>query len=831
MTDPSRRDVLRLSAVMMSLTQLAACGGGGGGSSPAAAPEPAPPPPVTPPPPTAPPPPSPPAPPAPEPPPVPAPPPVASAGLRQFSLLSATTQTAPFCAGFAFKQGDVPSSGGIAVTGATAQAIVKNRWPDNSVKFAVVAGTAAISAGVAAVVGVGPGTDIAGAALTLSQLQAAMTQSVTIDCGTFGAANWTSGDWVSPFATWVSGPQMSSWVFRKPVGSDAHLVGFLEVRLYVGGAVEVLPWIENGNLMVAGPSNKNATYAFRMGGTQRFSAAIDLPHHCRTPLVSGSNVSHWLGTGFDIVVKHDAAYLQNTGLVPSYLVATTATTAASVTGVPSSYVPLQRGSYPQGMGAGGYSNSIGLLPEWDAVHLTSTATTTYRGVIFNAYSAGRYGHIYRDETATPPHRPPRVSNYALLTIKVPASSPNPGWTTPPLTTGTEPAGWAPSHHPSVGFLAYLLTGWNYHLETLQFANGFNALLEPFNQRDGAAGVWKTTAAGATRHAAWCLRTLAQAVGITPDGDTTFKTEYRNQYAANISGYYHARYIAQSHNPFGFLTPYSDYSNVAGAVAAGATTTVIPCNPGQLGGAPYNLTLSGQYVGQSLTIGGQTRTISAYDASTETLTVSSAFSSAPVSGASFLINDNICFDSPWMGDFFTASLGYAKDLALGLSSADQTKFDAFYAWKARSIIGRLGSTGSTEFLYRDYAPYALAVAPFDSPGGLPLNDSRWNTGAGPWFADWGAIYNATFGGTTPPGGSYPAYASPGPRVVGGLRPFLSPEFPAAEALPAIGYAVKHGLSGATAAYTRLITASNWSGFLTDLAAQPVWAVGPGFGTTN
>ena len=32
------------------------------------------------------------------------------------------------------------------------------------------------------------------------------------------------------------------FTYRRPIGSDAHLVAWLEVRLYAGGAVEVLPW-------------------------------------------------------------------------------------------------------------------------------------------------------------------------------------------------------------------------------------------------------------------------------------------------------------------------------------------------------------------------------------------------------------------------------------------------------------------------------------------------------------------------------------------------------------------------------------------------------------
>jgi hypothetical protein len=748
---------------------------------------------------------------------------VQSTGARQFKLVSATSQTAAFCVGFALRKGDIPSGSGVAVTGATAQVTLKNSWPDGSAKFVVVAGTAPLVGGVAATVALAAGAATSGTALTTADLQAAMVQPVSVGCGSFGSASWSGNDWASPFEVWVVGPRMSSWIYRKPIGSDAHLVAWLEVRLWDTGAVEVLPWVENGQLLVTGPTNKSATFTFTMGDTLRFSAAIDLPNHARTPLVSGSMTSHWLGADNDVIVKHDREYLQTTGLVPAYF-ARTLSSAGSVTTVPSAYTPLQRGSFPAGMGAGGYSNSIGLLPEWDAVHLTSDALTTYKGVIFNAYSAGRYGMHYRDETGTPANRPALVNSYALLTIKEPSSSTYPGWTVPPQTSGTQTPGWAPSHHPSVGYLAYLLTGWRYHAETVQFANSYNALLEPYTVRDGSKGVWKSTSAGATRHVAWCLRTLAQAIVCTPDADSTYRSALITQYQNNVN-YYHARYIAQSHNPFGFVTPYSDYSNVAGTVGAGATPTVIPCNPGQLGGAGYNVTRDGQYVGQTLYIGTETRTITAYVTATETLTVTPGFSTAPAAGTGFAIKDEICFDAPWMSDFFIASLGYAKDMALGLDATATAKFEAFYAWKAKSVIGRLGTTAATDFLYRDYAPYAIAVAPFDSPNGIPANSAGWNAGTGPWFANWGAIYAATFGGKTPPGSSYPAYASPGPRVDGDLRPFMSPEFPAAEALPAIAYAVKHGLPGADAAYQRLTSAANWNEFVRAVDAQPVWGVAP------
>ena len=44
-------------------------------------------------------------------------------------------------------------------------------------------------------------------------------------------------------------------MYRKQVGTDAHLVAWLEVRLFPGGLVEILPSIENGYLLVTGPTS------------------------------------------------------------------------------------------------------------------------------------------------------------------------------------------------------------------------------------------------------------------------------------------------------------------------------------------------------------------------------------------------------------------------------------------------------------------------------------------------------------------------------------------------------------------------------------------------
>jgi hypothetical protein len=673
--------------------------------------------------------------PAPSPPPQAAPAPSPAApltptptGARQFTLLAPTTGTHPFCLGFAFPEGEVPAGQVPRCEAPQSQVVVKSTWPDGSARMAVVAGLAEVQAGSARSLGFSLQQAAAPAApLGTAQLRATAATAV-VDCGSFGSAQWTGADWDSPFITWVAGPEMSSWVYRKPVGSDAHLVAWLEVRLFANGALEVLPWVENGYIRVAGPTSKAATYSFSLGGTQRFRAAIDLPHHSRSPLVSGAALSHWLGSDPGLQAVHDTQYLQATRLVPTYG-AQTPLTAPAVVNQVANFQPLQQGSYPASLGGGGYHPSIGLLPEWDVLYLaTGGAGVCWAALQRNAYSAGRWPIHYRDENT---HRPLRFSQYPNLSLN--ASTRN---DLLPAPTGTAPPHWAVSHHPSVGALAYLVTGRFFHLETLQFAATMNYLRGvdggPYANRNFSDGIFRSDAGAYTvRGAGWALRTLAQAAAFTPDDDLPLRTELLASLQANIE-FNHAKYVAQAHNPFGFVAPYGD--------AYGTPT------------------------------------------------------------------DGKVTEAPWQQDFYTAAIGYMMALRPAVPTGVHTQLAEFFRWKAQSVVGRLGSTVASDWLYRDAAPYTLVVAFTDVPD--------WAGGTGPWPANWRAMYDATVGAVSD-------------RADGALR---GGNFPAASSYwgnlqPAIAYALQHGVPGASESYARMTQASNWPEIQESFNATPVWSVAP------
>ncbi len=676
------------------------------------------------------------------------PPPPSTGTLPSLVLTSPATQgSAPFTIGHAFKQGDVPSGSTIVADIANFQATIKNTWPDGSARFAILAGRADLTANTPRSILLAAGANPGGTALTETDLSnTGITASIqvgatcTVDlrsligvASSFSSGRWTAGR----VRTWISGPQMSSWIYYSRCGSDPHLTTWFEIRLYAGGAVEVLPWVENSTLAIASPATKSAqTVTFKLGGTQRYSGSLAIPHHARIPLASGSTFSHWLGSDPAVTPKHDVAYLQATKMVPTYR-AVTASNSTLWSRVVQTYTPLIAANIPySGMGGAGYGTWIGPLPEHDVAYLTSSGDPRALAAIqVNAYAAGAFDIHFRDETT---NQPPKFSSYPTKVIGGGENIGNTGSSTigdyTPTATGAGSANWDLPHHPSLGYMAYLLLGRFYFLEESQFVATVNYLINSDSAaaRNFSNGLFKPqVGANTNRGAAWATRTLVQAAVITPDGET-LQTEFLNSWVANIN-YFHATYVAQSNNPQGIVAQYTNYSG------AGISPFVI---------------------------------------------------------------------APWQEDFFTFAWGYGMDLNLNISGTASSNLSAFFNWKANSIVGRLGGTGSTEWYFADAANYNMPVS--------PSGTANWDTGAGPWYASFGAMYNVLY-----------SVANPRSPVDGNLRGGNFPEATSywGNLQPAIAYAVTGGVLGAQAAYNRMIGAGNWGTLAAGFNDNPVWSIVP------
>lgn len=652
-----------------------------------------------------------------------------------FTLKSASTQAAaPFSLGHGFRKGDVPSGTQLVADIADLQVVPKTTWGDGSLKFAIISGRAALTGTVPLTVTLSIGTPAGGSVLTTADLKATGVVAA-IDAGAFGSVSWATTDWDSPWQSWVSGPKMSSWVYRKQVGVDASLAAFVEVRLFYGGEVEVLPWIENGYFNVAGPTNKSETYTFTLGGTTRFTGAIDLKHHARTVLINGTMLSHWLATDPGITPRHDVDYMQASELVPTYR-----PRIAALGTLVTSYAPLQESNFTydnNAMSSPGYQPPIGLLPTHDVAYLVCTTNheLLYGAVVRNGFSAGRYSVHFRDETTG---RVPRFSSYPTTVLKSASSIKDTGSSTTatytPVPTGSHVAQWDIAHCPSVGYMAYLVTGHWYHMEQMQFALTASYFgIANLNTRANNTGRFICDYdAVQTRSAAWGFRLLSHALALAPDADTTLRTEFVNL-VEKLVNYYHATFVAQPNNPFGIVEPGENYDSVNGC---------------QMG-------------------------------------------------------------ANWQQDFFTSAYGYAISLDLPIAPSVATKLSAFFHWKAQSIVGRLGLEG--DFWYINAAPYNMAFGTTLVP--------NYQTGAGPWHANWAAVYAATYFVT--------------PSWLGSTEGTLAAEYTSdqwAKSMwgniqPAISYAVRHGVVGAQAGYDRMASASNFSVLETGFDSRIVWGIEP------
>lgn len=471
----------------------------------------------------------------------------------------------PWTFGHAFKQGDVPTGQYLTATGPSSfQADVRNRWSDGSVKFAVLSGIG----GTQAILGTttaAPGTPMAepvsvDASVTFTNIRdylgavlSAGPVIVTVPAGqtaSFTAAAWA--DYQPAGRTYsnasglvrsILGPVMSEFHYYAKVPGDNHLCVWFYVRVYSTGAVEVETIVENGWCWVGSPGSRVYTAVVTVGGTTRYTAT-NLDHKNRTRW----SREDWVGVNPAITPSHDPAYLQATKLVPRYGYAGAPTSAAWTTQGSLGWtapittvnpVPFVLGNYSTPMANTGYAEHIGPLPRWEALYVTSADARAYTATIGNARNYGRYSIHARDEATG---KPVKIRSYPAAFLITTNDSWRGIYHGQNGSRGPDPVGgyvdqFDGAHHPSAGYLAYLLTGRRQFLESVQFVATVPfymfASAAPEQRSNGAYIIsWSTDN---PRFAAWGLRTVAQAACITSDGDS-LDGEWEWQFASNMLNY-------------------------------------------------------------------------------------------------------------------------------------------------------------------------------------------------------------------------------------------------------------------------------------------------------
>lgn len=167
--------------------------------------------------------------------------------------------------------------------------------------------------------------------------------------------------------------------------------------------------------------------------------------------------------------------------------------------------------------------------------------------------------------------------------------------------------------------------------------------------------------------------------------------------------------------------------------------------------------------------------------------------------------------PWMQDFCAMAFGIASDLEV-LTGTPQTQLVWMRDYTYRVPVGRLGASDGTAFDYRQAAQYVCTFGPTEIPGefGYPLSA---------YYATWKLIFDATVAA----GYAVNPASLSGTALRGAYidQPSSVIEAYWANIQPAIAYATTHGATGASAAWSRLTTASNWAANQSSFAEVPQW----------
>ncbi len=449
--------------------------------------------------------------------------------VQSFQITSAASSaTLPFTVGLAFKQGDIPGTPVMDVT--DQQVIVKKRWNDGSVKHAIASGQAVVTLNVAKTINVSNGSPAGGTALTSASITTANPQA-SVQLGSIGTVNLSSL-LATPFRTWISGPEMVEAHYQAAVGSDPTLTAWFHVRLYKAGRVWIRISVENGFLDVA-TGDKSYVPTVMIGGVTVYTnGGAALAHYAHTRWT----VEGWVGGDPQITPTFDTTYLMASKMVPNYW--KRRPSAAALNALYQSYAPMQSGGWTIGMSDTGYQDQIGLLPLWDALYITSGDARAYRSVIANSKTLGSYPIVWTDSAT---RLPPLPSNRPTWSVYGDSQGGATAWGAGPLT-------WDVAHHGSGGYLAYLLTGDYFHLETMEHQSSLCYLIGTYAWGQGTARIYQ----GQTRAVAWCQRTWGQLAGIGPSDTVT--NDYRTLLANNAS---HWKNVADAPgaNLLGYLFAY------------------------------------------------------------------------------------------------------------------------------------------------------------------------------------------------------------------------------------------------------------------------------------
>jgi hypothetical protein len=167
-------------------------------------------------------------------------------------------------------------------------------------------------------------------------------------------------------------------------------------------------------------------------------------------------------------------------------------------------------------------------------------------------------------------------------------------------------------------------------------------------------------------------------------------------------------------------------------------------------------------------------------------------------------------SSFMFDFWVTAMGEAKDLHV-LTGSDETSLDTMIAWMGKATVGMLGGDGDG-YCFTEGDSYTVRIS------------SKNDTDPRVWYDNWADIYTATAAAA---GGGWPSASSCGNTLLGSGSgiPDRSPPAFWDQKVAAAAYMARYGVTGASAAWSRLTGASNWADVQADCDVYPLFCLEP------
>ncbi len=460
-----------------------------------------------------------------------------------------TTYNYPMTLSLVFKQGDVADNVTVEAGGMllSTQTDVKVRWPDGSVKHALVSFILPqLQANATVTLDILAGGSNANTSwmskddLLATDFEAVMAITTGGQTTNISARQLLAG--IASPQYWLKGSVATEFIIRDFSVNVANQlnVAYL-VRVYPSvNAIRVDTVVENCWINARG----NITYDFTLSLGQANPQVV----FSKTGFLHNNSARwrkiFWQGTTPpDIQVKYNIPYISSTGLLPRYdtsLVVPETTVASAYSkwqgkahdimdpGIITTYFPMTGGR-----------EDIGPYPAWTARYLVSQDNRT-RDIALNCGDLSGSIPIHFRETD-----PARSFYQHIISVDDRPTI----WTSQPTSSFVSPADRFPnpigdiktvwtvdeSHQPSLVYVPYMLTGDYYYLEELYFWAGFNIGNSNTQYRGGSLGIIHEV----TRGEAWGIRNVADAASIAPDDD--IEKAYINQKVNNSISFWTTSY--------------------------------------------------------------------------------------------------------------------------------------------------------------------------------------------------------------------------------------------------------------------------------------------------